>query len=82
MITVANRRLWLCGEPVDVLKGIHGMISVVQQRLLCEVLTGDVFLFVDRNASRLKILCLDRDGDWLATTSEPGTVPCSAGEWQ
>ena len=48
-------------------KGIDGLIRVVQQRLLREVLTGDVFLFVGRDPSRLKILCWDRDGYWLAT---------------
>jgi transposase len=67
MITLGNRRLWLCGEPVDMRKGIDGLIAVVQQRLLREAMTGDVFLFVGRDPSRLKILCWDRDGYWLAT---------------
>ena len=48
-------------------KRIDGLIRVVQQRLLREALTGDVFLFVGRDPSRLKILCWDRDGYWLAT---------------
>lgn len=67
MITLGNRRLWLCGEPVDMRKGIDGLIAVVHQRLLREAMTGDVFLFVGRDPSRLKILCWDRDGYWLAT---------------
>ena len=46
-------------------KRIDGLIRVVQQRLLREALTGDVFLFVGRDPSRLKILCWDRDGLWL-----------------
>ena len=66
MIALGNRRLWLCGEPVDMRKGIDGLIRVVQQRLLREAMTGDVFLFVGRDPSRLKILCWDRDGYWLA----------------
>ena len=67
MIALGNRRLWLCGEPVDMRKGIDGLVAVVQQQLLREVMTGEVFLFVGRNPSRLKILCWDRDGYWLAT---------------
>ncbi len=59
---MTNRRLWLCGEAVDMRHGIDGLVRVVQQRLLREVLTGDVFLFVGRDASRLKILCWDREG--------------------
>jgi transposase len=67
VITLGNRRLWLCGEPVDMRKGIDGLVAVVQQRLLREAMTGEVFLFVGRDPSRLKILCWDRDGYWLAT---------------
>ena len=37
----------------------------MQQRLLREALTGDVFLFVGCDPSRLKILCWDEDGLWL-----------------
>ncbi len=67
MIALGNRRLWLCGESVDMRKGIDGLIRVVQQRLLREAMTGEVFLFVGRNPSRLKILCWDGDSYWLAT---------------
>lgn len=53
MIALGNRRLWLCGEPVDMRKGIDGLVAVVQQRLLREAMTGEVFLFVGRDPSRL-----------------------------
>ena len=46
-------------------KRIDGLIRVVQQRLLREALTGDVFLFVGGDPSQLKILCWDRDGLWM-----------------
>lgn len=71
MIALGNRRLWLCGEPVLVCqpmtgrKGIDGLIAVVQQKLLREAMTGEVFLFVGRDPSRLKILCWDGDAPWL-----------------
>jgi transposase len=98
MITLGNRRLWLCGEAVDMRKGIDGLLRVIQQRLLREVLTGDVFLFVGRDPRRLKILCWDRDGYWLATkrlsqgrfqvpraassTGAASAIELTASEWQ
>ena len=54
-------------QPIAGRKGIDGLIAVVQQRLLREAMTGNVFLFVGRDPSRLKILCWDGDGNWLAT---------------
>ena len=48
-------------------KGIDGLITAVRQRLLREVMTGDVFVFVGRDPSRVKMLCWDRDGYWLVT---------------
>jgi hypothetical protein len=48
VIALGNRRLWLCGESVDMRKGIDGLIRVVQQRLLREAMTGEVFLVSPR----------------------------------
>ena len=67
MIALGNRRLWLYGSVMDMRKGIDGLVNVVQHELGREVMTGDVFLFVGRDPSRLKLLCWDRDGYWLAT---------------
>ena len=77
-------------QPVAGRKGIDGLIAVVQQRLLREVLSGDVFLFVGRDPSRLKILYWDRDGLWLKKSVgdqafEPGAISspaCDQPRWR
>ncbi|MBI5939311.1 MAG: IS66 family insertion sequence element accessory protein TnpB [Caulobacterales bacterium] len=98
MITLGPRRLWLYGQPVDMRKGIDGLATLVTTYLGREVLTGDVFLFVGRDPSRLKLLCWDRDGFWLATKrlsqgrfqvprgsdsqGRPSAIELTASEWQ
>lgn len=98
MISLGNRRLWLYGAPVDMRKGIDGLVGVVLNHLGREPMSGDVFLFVGRNASRLKLLCWDRDGYWLATKrlslgrfqvprgtdsqGRPSAIELTATEWQ
>ena len=67
MIALGPRRLWLYGQPVDMRKGIDGLATVVLSQLHRDPLNGDVFLFVGCDASRLKLLCWDRDGYWLAS---------------
>lgn len=98
MIALGARRLWLCSEAVDMRKGIDGLAAVVLHRLHRDPLAGEVFLFVGRDPSRLKLLCWDRDGYWLATKrlaqgrfvvprgqgsdGRPLVIELSATEWQ
>lgn len=98
MIALGNRRLWLCGEPVDMRKGIDGLVAVVVQRLQREVMTGDVFVFIGRDPSRLKMLCWDHDGYWLVMKrlaagrfvvprairldGQPASIELTMSEWQ
>jgi transposase len=98
MIALGPRRLWLYGVAVDMRKGIDGLATLVTQHLGREVLSGDVFLFVGRDPSRLKLLCWDRDGFWLATKrlaqgrfqvprgsdsqGRPSSIELTASEWQ
>jgi hypothetical protein len=35
MIALGNRRLWLCGEPVDMRKGIDGLVAVTGHNPRC-----------------------------------------------
>jgi transposase len=98
VISLGNRRLWLYGGAVDMRKGITGLANVVQHELGREVMTGDVFLFVGRVSSRLKLLCWAGDGYWLATkrlaqghfhvprgmdsAGRPVAIELSMSEWQ
>jgi transposase len=67
VIALGSRRLWLYGAAVDMRKGIDGLAAIVLSQLQRDPLCGDVFLFVGRDPSRLKLLCWERDGYWLAT---------------
>ena len=98
MIALGNRRLWLYGQRIDMRKGIDGLAALVLGQLGRDPLSGEVFLFVGREASRLKLLCWDGDGYWLATKrlaqgrfqaplcqgldGRPAAVLLSATEWQ
>jgi transposase len=67
MIALGMRRIFLCGEPVDMRMGIDGLSTVVIGRLQRDPNAGDVFVFVGKRADRLKALCWDRDGFWLCS---------------
>ena len=98
MIALGGRKLWLYGLRIDMRKGIDGLAALVLSELGRDPLSGEVFLFVGRKASRLKLLCWEGDGYWLATkrlaqgrflapvckTAEgrPVAVQLSATEWQ
>jgi transposase len=98
MIAVGNRRIFLCGAPVDMRKGIDGLSAIVLGQLQRDPNSGDVFVFVGRRASRLKALCWERDGFWLCakrlargrfvvprishSDGKPSTLELSASDWQ
>ena len=67
MIAFGARRVFLCGEPVDMRMGIDALSAVVVARLQRDPNAGDVFVFVGKRANALKALCWDRDGFWLCT---------------
>lgn len=50
------------GVPTDMRKGFDGLCALVSQRLGCDPLTGDLYLFVSRNRVRAKVLHFDGTG--------------------
>ena len=98
MIALGSRQLWLYGQRIDMRKGIDGLAALVLGQLGRDPLSGEVFLFVGRDASRLKLLCWEGDGYWLATKrlaqgrflapvcqgtdGRPAAVRLSMTEWQ
>jgi transposase len=55
-------RIFLCTRPTDMRKGFDGLTGLVQECFAQDLLTGHLFLFVNRRRDRIKILYFDRDG--------------------
>jgi transposase len=58
----AALRVFLCTRPTDMRKGFDGLSGLVQECFSQDVLTGHLFLFLNRRRDRIKILYFDRDG--------------------
>ena len=46
-------------------KGFDGLFGLVRDRLLCEPLSGHIFLFSNAQRNRLKLLFWDGSGLWV-----------------
>jgi transposase len=58
----STARIFLCSRPTDLRKGFDGLAGLVQQYFSKDLLTGHLFLFLNRRRDRIKILYFDRDG--------------------
>jgi len=55
-------RVFLCTRPTDMRKSFDGLSGLVQECFTADLLTGHLFLFLNRRRDRIKILYFDRDG--------------------
>jgi transposase len=55
-------RIFLCTRSTDLRKSFDGLSGLVQECFGQELLTGHLFLFLNRRRDRIKILYFDRDG--------------------
>jgi transposase len=55
-------RIFLCTRPTDLRKSFDGLTGLVQECFAQDLLTGHLFLFLNRRRDRIKILYFDRDG--------------------
>lgn len=55
-------RLYLATAPTDLRKGFDGLSTLVQSELGLSPLRGDLFIFLNRRATQVRILFWDRDG--------------------
>jgi len=70
----ANVRLYLATAPTDMRKGFDGLSTLVEAELGMSPLRGDLFIFLNRRATQVRILFWDRDGYCvLAKRLEQGT---------
>ena len=55
-------RIFLCTRSTDLRKSFDGLSGLVQECFSQDLLTGHLFLFINRRRDRIKILYFDRDG--------------------
>jgi len=56
------RRVYACAEPVDMRKSFDGLTGSVRQLLDGDPMSGDLFVFTNRERTILKCLWWDRTG--------------------
>lgn len=58
-------RIYLAAGATDMRKGFEGLFGLVRDRLLCDPLSGHVFIFANAQRNRLKLLFWDGSGLWV-----------------
>ena len=57
--------IWLYSQPIDFRKQIDGLVLLIADHLQLNPTSGQLFLFRNRSANKIKILWWDRNGFWL-----------------
>lgn len=55
-------RVHLYGQPVDMRKSFDGLYALTRQQLGKDPLSGELFAFINRRATQMKVLYFDRTG--------------------
>ena len=63
MLTIpGNARLFIFHAPVNMHKSFEGLSSIVEKLFPEELLSGALFIFLNRKKDHMKVLCWDKDG--------------------
>lgn len=65
MIMSFSNSIWLYPKPIDFRKQIDGLVMLIADELQLNPTSGQLFLFRNRGANKIKILYWDRNGFWL-----------------
>lgn len=61
----SNTSIWLYPQPIDFRKQLDGLIMLVSGHLKLNPSSGQLFLFRNRHANKIKVLWWERNGFWL-----------------
>ena len=57
--------IWLYPKPVDFRKQIDGLVILIADALSLKPTSGELFIFRNRTAKKIKLLWYDQNGFWL-----------------
>jgi transposase len=67
MIIDLNKvRIFIRPGMTDLRKAVNGLAGIIEQQMSGEALSGNIYLFCNRNRKLLKALWWDRNGFWLS----------------
>jgi transposase len=58
----SNLRYYLCSSTIDMRNGFDGLAGIVRNHLKNDPLSGDVFIFLNKTRTHIKLLYWDGDG--------------------
>ena len=62
MLSVGHCPIYLHKGPADMRKGFDGLSALVEESFPGRLLSGSLFVFVNRRRNHVKVLCWDGDG--------------------
>jgi transposase len=65
MLLSFNTGIWFYPRPIDFRKQLDGLVMLVADHLQLNPTSGQLFLFRNRHANKIKMLWWDRNGFWL-----------------
>ena len=65
MLLPFNTSIWLYPNPIDFRRQMDGLIMLVADHLKLNPTSGQIFLFRNRHANKIKLLWWERNGFWL-----------------
>jgi transposase len=63
----AATRIYLAPGATDMRKGFNGLFGLVRDQMLCDPLSGHLFLFANKQRTRLKVIFWDGTGLWVCS---------------
>jgi transposase len=65
MLPSFNGDIWFYPKPIDFRKQIDGIVLLIADQLKLNPISGQLFLFRNRQANKIKMLWWDSNGFWL-----------------